>query len=138
MDHRNLNLVQKAWEMIAEDTNCGVKELQYRWKCIRRSYIRYKKTLTTRSGDGAASKIRKFPLAEQMAFLEDTIRHRRTRFNVKPAVDGPSCSNASLLPVAEEEILSSQDLFDNEEVSIIWMCPVTKIIKMKLWKLQKY
>ncbi|KFM64028.1 hypothetical protein X975_15446, partial [Stegodyphus mimosarum] len=80
----------------------------------------YRKTLATRSGDGA-SKVRKFALAEQMAFLEDTIRHRRTRFNVKP-VDEPSCSNASPLPVAEEEILSSQDLFDNEVSHLDMSC----------------
>lgn len=84
-EYRDSIRVQNSWQEIARNLNVEIELAKKKWKYIRESYVKSKKTAKGKSGDGRPTKPNKY--FELLAWLSPFIKHRPTESNIASPSD---------------------------------------------------
>ncbi|KAI4471923.1 madf domain transcription factor [Holotrichia oblita] len=133
-------LKDNIWEVIAKETERSVDDCKKRWKCIRDSYLKIKKSQKTTTGQ-AAIKRPKWSLFEFLSFLDSVPIERRSVNTLQPVEEGSISTDTGNLDFQEQHENSvnepSSQNEDKDETTSIQSTPSTKSTINRSFKKRK-
>ncbi len=80
-EYRDTERAVNSWKEIGKICSKEWKECKDKWRKLRDAFVKVKKSMKTKSGDGA-NKQTKWPYNEVMSFRGDHVKHRETETNM--------------------------------------------------------
>ncbi|XP_071826115.1 uncharacterized protein [Apostichopus japonicus] len=105
-EYRDTERAVNSWKEIGKICSKDWKECKDKWRKLRDAFVKVKKSMKTKRGDGAKRQT-KWPYYEVMSFLGDHVKHRKTETNMGVRSEMLEYKDRSYDTLGSEEDLES-------------------------------